>query len=111
MLSLALSLLQTLEEVISELTLVMNERDQQVDSALANVAQRLARAIKSRCAQAIAAAASELESLRLEEETMHLRHEISMAAEEEEEEEAHLLAGGSRGSMMEPLEGGEEEDS
>ena len=100
------SMEQTLEGLIQELDTIINERDQQVDSALSNVAQRLARAIKTRCAVAMAAAAPALEQLRLEEEALQLRHEMTIAAEEEEEEEEEGLA--ARESMLEPLEGGEE---
>jgi len=58
---------QTLESLIEELDGLMNERDQQVDSALSNVAQRLARAIKTRCAAAMAAAAPALEQADISE--------------------------------------------
>ena len=96
----------------------MNDRDQQVDSALSNVAQRLARAIKTRCAQAMEAAAPEIEALRLEEEALQLRHDMSMAAlkdEDEDDEDDDEEEGGAGRqaagavSMLEPLEGGEED--
>ena len=66
----------------------------------------------------MAAAAPELESIRLEEEALRLRHEISMAedGDEDVDDDDDGGAGGGGGgggpgpseSMLEPLEGGED---
>ena len=79
--------------------------------ALAQVAQRLMRAIKSRCGPAMASATADMEALQLEQEALDLRHAMSEAeaGEYESEDQGGEVRVPQMVSMLEPLEGAREE--
>ena len=100
-----------LEQLLAELAEAMPALGTQGGEALAQVAQRLMRAIKSRCGPAMASATADMEALQLEQEALDLRHAMSEAeaGEYESEDQGGEVRVPQMVSMLEPLEGAREE--